>query len=89
MAVRLGLDVAVVPEPERMPWAGFGDEVGLLFQVVDDLLDGDGYSARLGAEGARSVADGAAARARGCLDAVAADTSVLEELVDGLAVRTT
>ena len=58
---------------------------GLLFQVVDDVLDGDGYAARLGDE-ARALADdggGAGARA---LAAIPADTSVLAELVDVLAV---
>ena len=35
----------------------------MLFQAVDDLLDGDGYAARLGADGARSLADDAADRA--------------------------
>ena len=87
-AVRMGLDVAAVPAAERAPWLGFGDEVGLLFQVVDDLLDGDGYTERLGAEGAERLAAEAAERARGHLDVVHVDTSVLRELVDVLAVRT-
>ncbi len=42
---------------ERAPWLAFGDDVGLLFQVVDDLLDGDGYTARLGHEEASRLAD--------------------------------
>jgi len=87
-AVRMGLDVARVPEPDRGPWLRFGDEVGLLFQVVDDLLDGDGYAARLGVDGARRVADGAAERARERLAEIRADTSVLSGLVDSLLVRT-
>ena len=64
-AVRMGLEVAAVPEAERASWLAFGDEVGLLFQVVDDLLDGDGYSERLGREGAERLADETAERARG------------------------
>ena len=63
-------------------------EVGLLFQVVDDVLDGDGYVERLGREGAERLADAAAALARGHLDCVGVDTTVLRELVDVLAVRT-
>ena len=59
-----------------------------MFQVVDDILDGDGVVERLGPEAARELADEAAARARDRLAAVPADTSVLLELVDGLAVRT-
>jgi geranylgeranyl diphosphate synthase, type II len=87
-AVRMGLDVAGVEDRERGPWLAFGDEVGLLFQVVDDVLDGDGYVERLGREGAERLADDAAARARGHLERIDADTAVLHELVDMLAVRT-
>ena len=52
------------------------------------MIDGDGYAAELGEDGARDVAAAAARRAHERLDAIAADTSVLAELVDGLAVRT-
>jgi geranylgeranyl diphosphate synthase type II len=87
-AVGLGLWVARVPPDDQSVWRAFGDELGLLFQIVDDILDGDGYVIRHGLEGARRLADGAADRARARLGEVAADTSVLREIVDGLAVRT-
>ena len=87
-AVRMGLEVAAVPEAERAPWLAFADEVGLLFQVVDDLLDGDGYSERLGREGAERLADETAERARAHLEAVGTEAVVLRGLVDVLAVRT-
>ena len=87
-AVHMGLDVAGVADDERAPWLAFGDEVGLLFQVVDDLLDGDGYAERLGDGAAERLADEAAERARGHLDRLSAETAVLRELVDVLAVRT-
>jgi geranylgeranyl diphosphate synthase type II len=87
-AVGMGLEVAGVDDAVRGPWLAFGNDVGLLFQVVDDLLDDDGYALRLGAEGARRLADSAAASARGHLDRVDADTSVLRELVDALVLRT-
>src|SRR5439155_19826360 len=41
-SVGLALWVAEVPEPAQRPWRAFGDELGLLFQIVDDILDGDG-----------------------------------------------
>ena len=44
-AVGTALWVAGVPEREQAPWRAFGDELGLLFQIVDDILDGDGYVA--------------------------------------------
>src|SRR5437016_4895214 len=87
-SVGVALWAADVPEREQGRWRAFGDELGLLFQIVDDILDGDGYVATHGVDGARQLADEAAERARERLAAVAADTSVLREIVDGLAVRT-
>jgi geranylgeranyl diphosphate synthase, type II len=87
-SVGCGLWAARVPEPEQGPWRAFGDELGLLFQVVDDVLDGDGFAARLGADEARGLAREAAGRAHERLQAIPANTTVLGEIVDGLAVRT-
>jgi geranylgeranyl diphosphate synthase type II len=87
-AVRLGLDVAGVAQGARDEWLAFGEDVGLLFQVVDDLLDGDGYAQRLGVDEARRLADAVAARARARLDRTGAETRVLRELVDALTFRT-
>ena len=86
--VGLALWVAEVPEREQGPWRAFGDELGLLFQIVDDILDSDGYVLTHGIDGARALADEAAERAQTRLDDVPADTSVLSEIVAGLAART-
>jgi geranylgeranyl diphosphate synthase, type II len=40
--------VAGVPPSERDPWIAFGKEVGLLFQIVDDILDATGTAEELG-----------------------------------------
>jgi geranylgeranyl diphosphate synthase, type II len=87
-AVGCGLWAAGVSEAEQGPWRSFGDEVGLLFQAVDDVIDGDGYVTRLGEEAALALARDAAQRAHVRLAAIPADTDVLGELVDLLAVRT-
>jgi geranylgeranyl diphosphate synthase type II len=87
-SVACALWVAEVPEAEQKPWRAFADDVGLLFQIVDDILDEDGYLLEHGPEGARQLADEAASRARQALAGVAADTGVLEGIVDDLAVRT-
>ena len=87
-AVGLGLWAADVSATEQAPWRAFGEELGVLFQAIDDVIDGDGYAAELGADGARGVAADAARRAHGRLAALDADTSMLAELVDELAVRT-
>ncbi|HJS48704.1 MAG TPA: polyprenyl synthetase family protein [Gaiellaceae bacterium] len=87
-SVGLGLRVAGVREKDQGPWRAFGADVGLLFQVVDDILDGDGVASRLRPAEVRRLADSAADRAREHLDAVSADTSVLRWLVDTVASRT-
>ena len=87
-SVGCGLAAAGVPAAEQRPWRAFAAELGLLFQVVDDVLDGDGYAVRLGVDAARALAAEAAATALARLDDVPADTAVLREIVGGLAVRT-
>ena len=86
--VGLGLWAAGVPEEEQAPWRAFGEELGVLFQAVDDVIDGDGYALALGEAGARDVAAAAARRARERLATLDVDTSVLAGIVDGLEVRT-
>jgi geranylgeranyl diphosphate synthase type II len=49
-SVGLGLWAAGVAESAQAPWRAFGEELGLLFQVVDDVLDGDGYAQRVGVD---------------------------------------
>jgi geranylgeranyl diphosphate synthase type II len=87
-SVGLALWAAEVSETEQSPWRAFGDELGLLFQIVDDILDEDGYVLAHGPEGARVLADEAAARAHSRLEAIGADTAVLTDIVSGLAART-
>jgi geranylgeranyl diphosphate synthase type II len=87
-SVALGLRVAGGDAGDQAPWRAFAEELGLLFQAVDDLLDGDGLVDRIGPEGARRLADEAAGRARAHLASLECDTSTLEGIVDELAVRT-
>jgi geranylgeranyl diphosphate synthase type II len=87
-SVMCALWAGEVPTDEHPPWRAFAGELGLLFQVVDDILDGDGYVRDVGVDGARRIADEAAGRAQARLAEIDADTSVLSEIVDGLAART-
>jgi geranylgeranyl diphosphate synthase type II len=87
-SVCCALWAAGVPEREHATWRSFAAELGPLFQIVDDVLDGDGYVLAHGEEAALALAESVAARARERLAAVPADTSVLAEIVDGLATRT-
>jgi geranylgeranyl pyrophosphate synthase len=87
-SVGLGLRVAGVAPVDQTPWRAFGEELGPVFQIVDDVLDGDGYAERLGADEARSLLQVAAERAYRALGAIPADTSVLRAIVESLVVRT-
>lgn len=87
-AIGLALEAAELPASEQAPWRAFAEELGLLFQLVDDLLDRDGYVLVHGVEETRRLADEAAARAQAKLTEIDADTSVLEEIVAGLVART-
>jgi geranylgeranyl diphosphate synthase type II len=86
-AVACGLWVAGVPREEQEPWRAFAAEYGLLYQVVDDLLDGDGLVRDRGPEATRGLARETERRAAAALDAIAAETQVLEELLAELAAR--
>jgi geranylgeranyl diphosphate synthase type II len=98
--VGCALAVADVPEAEREPWRRFADDVGLLFQIVDDILDATGTAEELGKtpgkdaaagkvtyvslhglESARELADEARGRVEAARAELAADTTVLAELV--------
>jgi len=87
-SVMCALWAGAVPLEEHGPWRAFAGELGLLFQVVDDMLDGDGFVLEVGEDGARRLAEEAAERAKQRLAEIDADTDVLASIVDGLAVRT-
>ena len=50
IAVSVGVVLTLngVAEPETIPFRRFADELGVLFQIVDDILDVTGSSERLG-----------------------------------------
>jgi geranylgeranyl diphosphate synthase type II len=56
--VSCALAVAAVPEPEQRPWREFSAEVGLLFQIVDDILDATGTAEELGKTPGKDAAAG-------------------------------
>jgi geranylgeranyl diphosphate synthase, type II len=86
-AIGCALAVGEIPEPDRKPWRTFAAEFGLLYQVVDDVLDEDGLATQLGNEGVGELADEVEQRARAHLAEIPADTSLLDELVSGLKSR--
>jgi geranylgeranyl diphosphate synthase, type II len=86
-AVGSALWVAGVPEQKQGPWRGFASDFGLLFQIVDDLLDGDGLVQERGVDAAQALAEETEERARAILAEIPADTARLDELVSGLSMR--
>ena len=57
-AVTTATAVAGLPEDERMPWRALGEEIGLLFQIVDDVLDATGTADELGKTPGKDEATG-------------------------------
>ena len=47
-SVGVALTLEGVPEPETIPYRRFANELGVLFQIVDDILDVTGSDERLG-----------------------------------------
>ena len=86
-AIGCALAVGDIPEPDRKPWRSFAAEFGLLYQVVDDVLDEDGLATQLGSDGVEELANEIEERARARLAEIPADTSLLDELVSGLKRR--
>jgi geranylgeranyl diphosphate synthase, type II len=84
-AVRLPLALAERADAED--WTAFGEAFGRLFQLADDLSDGDGAVERYGAPRVHELASDQTALARGALSRVDADTRVVGALLDGLAAR--
>jgi geranylgeranyl diphosphate synthase type II len=87
-AVMCGLHAAQVEPSQQGPWRAFAVELGALFQLVDDLLDGDGSVLDVGEDATRRLVSEAAERAQARLAAIPAETRVLAGIVSDLAVRT-
>jgi geranylgeranyl diphosphate synthase type II len=91
-SVACGLHVAGVDVAAQQPYREFARELGLLFQIVDDVLDdgSDGepsYVSLLGLERSRELAEQSYARVEELLAAIDADTAELAQLAELIARR--
>jgi len=91
-SVACGLHVAGLTGEALAPYRAFAAELGLLFQIVDDLLDeGDdgaaSYVSAVGAERARALAGESRTRALELLAAAPGDTVELAGLTELIAGR--
>lgn len=57
-SVVMATAVARLSVAERAPWSAFGGELGLLFQIVDDILDATGTAEELGKTPGKDEATG-------------------------------
>ena len=92
-AVGCGLHVGGAGEDRQRPYRAYAAELGLLFQIVDDLLDegADGepsYVTSVGRERARALAAKAHAAALARLAEADGETAQLAGLADQIASRT-
>jgi geranylgeranyl diphosphate synthase, type II len=83
----VGCGLWVAGERDQAPWREFAAEYGRLYQVVDDLVDGDGLVEERGREATVELRRESEAHARAALERIDADTAVLAELVDDLVAR--
>jgi geranylgeranyl pyrophosphate synthase len=65
----------------------YGKCVGLLFQIVDDLLDGEGYASLLGAADTKKLAENLCLRAKNELVGFGAKAKNLNQLADFILER--
>jgi geranylgeranyl diphosphate synthase, type II len=91
--VGCGLHVARLDGVRQEPYRAFARELGLLFQIVDDVLD-DGtdepsYVTLHGIERTMELAEDSYDRARELLGRIDGDTSELAELTELIARRST
>jgi geranylgeranyl pyrophosphate synthase len=84
-SVGCGLWVAGARQQE--PWRAFAAEYGRLFQIVDDLLDGDGLVEERGREATLELERATEEHTRTALGRIDADTTVLAQLVDHVVAR--
>jgi geranylgeranyl diphosphate synthase, type II len=92
-AIGCGLHVAGLGAEEQRPYRAFAGELGLLFQIVDDILDGgrDGepsYVTAVGLDRARELATASRTSALALLGEAPGDTRELAQLTDLIATRT-
>jgi geranylgeranyl diphosphate synthase, type II len=92
-SVGCGLLVAEVDQAGQQPYRALAEELGLLFQIVDDILDAGregepSYVGVLGIDRARELSEASYGRARDLLARIPGEASELTELTELIGRRT-
>lgn len=87
-ALKIGAIVSNTRQKEIKALAAYGENIGLAFQIIDDMLDGEGYAEILGINDARKEAEALSRRAKEALDVFGKRAVHLKEIADFVVNRT-
>ena len=83
----LGALAAGAEKKKAQAMASYGASVGLAFQIVDDIIDNDGYSKLYGAEKARRDCESLVLEAKAAIATFGKKADRLKEIADHIAAR--
>lgn len=85
---KLGAISARAGKKDLAAMAGYGAALGMAFQIVDDIIDGEGYAELFGIKKARSDAERLIAKSKNTLSDFAEKADRLREIADYVLERT-
>lgn len=82
VSAKIGAIIAKAPEKKAKALLEYGKHIGLAFQIVDDILDKEGYAEAFGIKGARDEAKRLAEKAKKALGIFGKKAAALRCLAD-------
>ena len=82
VAVKTGAMISGATRKEMKALETYGENIGLAFQIADDILDGEGYAEILGINAARGEAEALIKRAKEALNIFGRKAGNLKEIAD-------
>lgn len=84
---KIGGIVSRAPESKIRALESYGEYIGFIFQVIDDILDMDGFALALGVDEARKEAGRLIGKAKGALKVFGGKADILSAIADFLLTR--